>query len=378
MKDLPIELVGAVVESVSSTSDLLQLRSVNSTCRDLVTPSVFRRVHIQNSVQSAQNCRSILAFPSLAAHVREVVYDQRGHAQFGLLPPSAQDTCDELEIADLEDALTETFCSLSDFKNLQSVTLNFWPSLRSQSGSEVHEHPYWFTNRQITVLHAVHHAMKSSPIRSLSLNNIVLAPSAHYDFVSSLKDSPLHHLSMSVVGNSELGAWSGSKASNGSLASLLPVPSATLKSLVLRSPQGPYHSLATQLRSFEYPSLETLVLENIVFDHTPSTDGIEEFIVRHKATLRRLELRSCASYVPSTETPIRKWSTIWKRLDEELVSLAELVADEAHQGYVLLDSTRGFIPHPSLPMAPAELAQEDHQLYQQFSNRVNLRMASAS
>ncbi|KAF9237728.1 hypothetical protein BU15DRAFT_75716 [Melanogaster broomeanus] len=377
MNDLPLELVGAVVENVSSTSDLLHLRSVNSTCHDLVTSSVFRRVHVQNSVQSAQNCRSILSSPSLAAHVREVVYDHRDHAQFCLLPPFAQDTCDELEIADLEDALTETFCSLSGFKNLQSVTLNFWPSFRSQSGAEIQEHPFWFTDRQVIVLHAVHHAMKSSSVRSLSLNNIILRASASYDFVSSLTNSPLHHFSMSVVANSELGDWSGSKTLNGSLGSLLPVPSTNLKSLVLRSPQGPYHSLTTQLRSFHYPSLETLVLENIVFDPTPLPDGIEEFVVRHKATLRRLELHSCASYVPNSATPIRKWSSIWKRLDEEL-SLSELVADSAQQGYALLDPARGYIPHPSLPEAPAELAQEDHRGYMQLSDRVNLRVASAS
>jgi len=182
---------------------------------------------------------------------------------------------------------------------------------------------------------------------------------------------------MSVVANSELNAWSGSKTLNGSLGSLLPVPSTNLKSLVLRSPQGLYHSLTTQLRSFHYPSLETLVLENIVFDHTPLADGIEEFIVRHKTTLRRLELRSCASYVPNSATPIRKWSNIWKRLDAEL-TLTELVVDGAHQGYAFLDPARGYIPHPSLPVAPAELAEEDHQGYMEFSDRVNLRVASAS
>lgn len=90
MKDLPIELVGAVVESVTSASDLLSLRSVNTTCHRFVTPHVFRKVYIHNSVQSTQNCQSILATPSLATHVREVVYDPRDHAQFCLLPAGLQ------------------------------------------------------------------------------------------------------------------------------------------------------------------------------------------------------------------------------------------------------------------------------------------------
>lgn len=90
MKNLPIELVDVVAENISSTSDLLAFRSVNSTCHHLVTPHVFRKVHIHNSVQSAQSYRSILASPSLASHVREVVYDQRDHAQFCLLPVGAE------------------------------------------------------------------------------------------------------------------------------------------------------------------------------------------------------------------------------------------------------------------------------------------------
>ena len=394
MKDLPIELISVVVENISSTSDLLSLRSVNSTCHHFVTPRVFRKIHVRNSVQSAQICRSIIDSPFLATHVREVVYDPRDRAQFCLLPAGAQGNvlcgafpfskqlilpagvCDELEIAELEDILTETFCSLPGFKNLESVILNFWPSFRSQSGSEIQEHPFWFTNRQIAVLHAVHHAIKSSCIRSLIVNNVILMSSACYDFVSSVTNSPLHHFSMSIVANSELGAWSGSKALNGSISSLLPPSNANLKTLVLRSPQGLYHSLNTQLRSSNYPTLETLVLENIVFDPTPSVDGIEEFIVRHKASLRRLELHSCSSYVPSTSTPIRRWSTIWKRLEEELVSLTEIVVDDAYQGYALLDGTSGYIPHPALPVTPAELVQ-DQELYSQFTDRVNLRSVLA-
>jgi len=368
MKNLPIELVGVVAENLSSASDLLAFRSLNSTCHHLVTPHVFRKVYIHNSVQSAQNVQSILVSPTLAVHVREVVYDHRDHAQF-FLPSSAEGCCDEQEIADLEDALTETFCALPNFKNLESVVLNFWPSFRSEHGMEIQEHPFWFTNRQITVLHAVHHALKSSRIRSLILNNVILMTSACYDFVASVENSPLQHFSMSVVANSELGTWSGSKALNQSFSSLLPTPNVNLKSLVLRSPQGPYHSLNTQLRSYHYPALETLVLENIVFDPTASVDGIEEFILRHKKSLRRLELRSCSSYTPSVTTPIRRWSEIWKGFAEELVSLTEIVLDDANLGYTLLDNANGYVPHPSF----LATNQEDDALFLQFSRRVNLR-----
>lgn len=77
MRDLPIEIINAVVQNVSSMTDLLQLRCVNQAYRDLVTPIAFSRLHVKNSIQSAQNFQQIVADPNLAIHVREVVYDSR-------------------------------------------------------------------------------------------------------------------------------------------------------------------------------------------------------------------------------------------------------------------------------------------------------------
>ena len=90
MKDLPIELVGAVIQNVTSSSDLLSLRSVDAACHRIVTPHAFRKIHIRNSIQSAQNCQNILASSFLSTHVCEVAYDTRDHARFCLLPAGAQ------------------------------------------------------------------------------------------------------------------------------------------------------------------------------------------------------------------------------------------------------------------------------------------------
>lgn len=86
MRDLPIELVSAVVQDVSATVDLLHLRSLNRSYRELVTPHAFSKLHIKNSIQSAQNCRQIIGAASLAIHVREVVYDFRDNEHFRLPP----------------------------------------------------------------------------------------------------------------------------------------------------------------------------------------------------------------------------------------------------------------------------------------------------
>lgn len=272
---------------------------------------------------------------------------------------------DMLEVADLEEALTEAFCALDALPRLDRVSANFWPSFISQSGKKIHESPFWFTSRQLTVTHAIYHAMKTSRMRSLSLNNVVMMPATCYDFVSTLTHSPLSDLSLTVVPNADLSAWSGSKDINGSLGALLPLSNNTLKSLALRSPQGPYHSLKTELSSFHYPSLESLILENIVFDQMPSPNGVEEFILRQKSRLRYLELRSCASYVgsPSLDGNVRLWSSVWQRWAVELGGLREIVVD-GESGYVVLDADWGYVPCKAISGATSEDDSASLQMFQ--------------
>ncbi|KAG6335865.1 hypothetical protein ID866_3230 [Astraeus odoratus] len=382
MNNLPIELIQSVVDNVSDTVDLLQLRAVNSTCRDLATPNVFRKICVRNSVKSAQSALQIFMTPSLASEVREVVYDHRDNHVFRLFSSSEVEVtdCDEIEIADLEECLGETFCSLSSLSNLESVTLNFWPTFVSQTGLEKPEHPFWFANRQLTIIHAVFHSMmnaSSSPspsmgIQSLTMNNIALMPSACYDFVHSLTNSPLTHLSISVISNADLWAWSGSKALNSSLAALLPVPNTRLTSLEIRSPTGLYHNPSTQLGAYTYPSLENLVLENITFDHVAPEDGLEEFILRHKNTLRRLEVRSCASYVQSATAPIRKWSAIWERLEKELTGLKEIAVGSEDCGYAILHPSEGYIRDSTVTASVPSLVEDDARMLKEFCGRVNV------
>lgn len=362
MRDLPIEIINAVVQNVSSMTDLLQLRCVNQAYRDLVTPIAFSKLHVKNSIQSAQNFQQIIAAANLATHVREVVYDSRDDECFQF-PLESVEVEDMLEVAELEEALTEAFCALDALPRLDRVAANFWPSFISQSGKKIRESPFWFTSRQLTVIHAIYHAMKTSRMTSLSLNNVVMMPPSCYDFVSALTNSPLSDLSLSVVPNADISAWSGSKDINGSLGALLPLSNGTLKSLALRSPQGPYHSLETQLSSFHYPSLESLVLENIVFDQMPSPNGVEEFVLRQKSRLHHLELRSCASYVASPSFDARLWSSIWQRWAVELTSLRELVVD-GESGYVVLDADWGYVPYKSISSITTEDDSSSLQMFQ--------------
>jgi hypothetical protein len=86
MRDLPIELVSTIVQDVSATVDLLHLRTLSRSYKELVTPRAFSKLHIKNSIQSAHNCLQIIGTVSLAIHVREVVYDSRDNERFRLPP----------------------------------------------------------------------------------------------------------------------------------------------------------------------------------------------------------------------------------------------------------------------------------------------------
>ncbi|KAG2366356.1 hypothetical protein BDR07DRAFT_1396273, partial [Suillus spraguei] len=84
MRDLPIELISIILQDVSATVDLLHLRSLNRSYRELLTPRAFNKLHIKNSIQSAQNFRKIIGAANLSIHVREVVYDSRDNERFRL------------------------------------------------------------------------------------------------------------------------------------------------------------------------------------------------------------------------------------------------------------------------------------------------------
>jgi len=82
MQEFPLELIHAVVENVSSPTDLLHLRCVNRTYRELVTPIVFSKLRLKSSIQSAQYFQQLIGTAALASHVREVVYDSRDDVLF--------------------------------------------------------------------------------------------------------------------------------------------------------------------------------------------------------------------------------------------------------------------------------------------------------
>lgn len=82
MQNCPVEIVEAIVSSVSSTADLFNLRIVNKPFHDLVTPKVFRSLDVRNSVRGVTGLVQIRECKSLVLLVEEISFDTRADTVF--------------------------------------------------------------------------------------------------------------------------------------------------------------------------------------------------------------------------------------------------------------------------------------------------------
>jgi hypothetical protein len=98
-----------------------------------------------------------------------------------------------------------------------------------------------------------------------------------------------------------------------------------------------------------YPRLAALSLRNIVWEEGAVGEGnvvapppLEDFIVRHRKTLKKLELRDCSIGI-GIRSPLRCfWEDIFKRLAAALTELVELEVKFKFERYASLLAGRGF------------------------------------
>jgi hypothetical protein len=90
-----------------------------------------------------------------------------------------------------------------------------------------------------------------------------------------------------------------------------------------------------------YPRLATLSLRFICWERGAIRQGkiikrfpVEDFIMRHRMTLKKLELYHCTIMVKkSRRTPSRSWADVYNQLAEVLTGLVELVVVFGNSGY---------------------------------------------
>ncbi|TFY79906.1 hypothetical protein EWM64_g4098, partial [Hericium alpestre] len=185
------------------------------------------------------------------------------------------------------------------------------------------------------ILEAVVGVSKAISLRSLTLVNIAVADESVYErpeFMALLRG--LSQLQITVVSNEKLDPkinrdypddpWS-IFWEDIMFQRILPSlnGSSALTHLVLHSGEHIGIKPTFSFKALRFPCLSSLSLMRITFDEKI---GTEDFIIRHKATLSRLELCRCLLLVHFDEDkPARLWSQIWDRFAKELTGLKEFM-----------------------------------------------------
>jgi hypothetical protein len=110
-------------------------------------------------------------------------------------------------------------------------------------------------------------------------------------------------------------------------------PAVNLESLAIKGVRGEKNSLdISQALLATYPRLAALSLQGIIWEDGTIGRGnivpppLEDFIVRHRETLKILKLSGCSIHVEGygRKPPICYWADVYKRLANALTELVEL------------------------------------------------------
>ncbi|KAF8472249.1 hypothetical protein DFH94DRAFT_810509 [Russula ochroleuca] len=380
---LPFELLHEIMRNVSE-GDLHRLRRVNSIFNILTTPAVFSSITVRNYKYSARNFAALLHTPHIARHVQSVVgypfalRAERNGTNASDVAASSIPICPQLiqlsplgliteSITPHRNRFTFTVTFAEDYSAGQYMaTYEVWSSvqfafenLHRATGLKtlaLYFDVYYHDNRsfeghQWGILHALRRKSNLlSELRSLKIYgwldlgiSVLLYNMAPITWLTS----SYRHLSFSLP-------W-GDKDHYGhhdseSRAQVVPrlrrmlEPAVNLESLAI-SRGGVlkcYDIPNWQAQLATYPRLSALSLKDIIWEDGTIGEGdvvmpppLEDFIVRHSKTLKKLELRDCSIKVKDRgrEPPVCYWADVYKRLANALTELVELEVEFQIDGY---------------------------------------------
>ncbi|KAJ7026953.1 hypothetical protein C8F04DRAFT_1123774 [Mycena alexandri] len=318
---LPLELFQAIAGDLQNDPSIVNLRLVSKSINSVATPLAFRVVVVSDSLQSAaavtflQSCDE-----SITSHVREVIFQGDLNGETG---------------EDQRAALRNTFSGLAKFSMLESLRLNLHDTYEEElvNNEEVPECPSHFLLLQREIFAGLAENPPSS-LLSLTLNNVIAVPNEIYseeDFHRIFRS--LQKLEISVL---SIDADEGAHLYDSAILfwdeSVPPiVRSATaLTSLKIYSDQPVGSMPAMSFEDMFLPHLTSLTLHRFVF----GPGDPDNFILCHKATLVRLELRESSidcgivDFGQHANYPC-PWHAILARFEAELTGLHEFVFETA-------------------------------------------------
>ncbi|KAH9018610.1 hypothetical protein EDB84DRAFT_1442353 [Lactarius hengduanensis] len=349
---LPDELLGKIIEDTElSEHDVLNLRCVNSTFRDLATERAFWEVIAHTTDESTLGFLEFLATPDIAEYVREIkIVEDPGPVSHNFETERDEDE----RYKRVGNRLRTACFMLHLIPDLQSITFTFLPdkdSLKNPFADGVNLSRYQVL--QLNVLEGLAYNPHPLPkLQSLHINSWfgfrheLYATAPFKAIVASLQDLRF------LVQDTELKG----EADHGPAADFLKDvielrvlrPAVNLTSLAMKSSVEFGWLFRLDLNSITFPSLTELLLANFVWDDGTvdpegAIPGVEDFILCHRKTLKILVLHGCTICVPhDRSTPVRSWAAVWNRFAEELIELVILEVAYNQLRYVYFRPNHGF------------------------------------
>lgn len=334
---LPFEILTAIFEDVDDVRDLWGVRSACRTLCAAATPLAFRSLSVISTRGSAKNLGRLFDSPDIAAHVREVAYHDTGADRTGRPLKYIRTSA--------VNELGRSFYRIHQLPRLETINLTFYPSC----GNRLDPDGRGRLALQTSILGALSasFSVRAPPnLTSLSLHNLCtsnLSPLESPPFQTVLRT--LRRLQLSVLLDNTPGStkvldrWEHFWGTLCPHMALAPTQHA-LTELALHSDAHVGASSGLSLAGLHFPRLCALSLRKLVFE--PSV-GAEHFILRHAATLARLELIACKLSIDSDSFPSYTalarddeesgprpacWERIWDCFAAELTALVALHVDE--------------------------------------------------
>lgn len=317
MDSLPYELLKAIVDRVSRRKDVLGIRTLNKTLCAVATPRIFRRVNVMCTLKSATGFGEILE-RDIAQHV-EVITFTDGIDFF------TDEKIREANALRVEKSLVSSFARILAFPRLKTLKLSF---------SMVYDPPVDRMPLQWTILSAISSQSPLPNLSSFEIQGLMAFHSTHYElpsFARLLSSVTRLHIAP------DLGPLQDSRFRDPFIAfweqviqlDVLSSVSHSLTSFALHSNIDVGIVPRLDFSQVNLPALRSLSLEKILFNEETH---IEDFIVRHKKTMKKLWFTECRIAVDNVEGDApRQWSQIWEHFEGELKALVLLdVRSELH------------------------------------------------
>ncbi|KAF7340873.1 hypothetical protein MSAN_02116800 [Mycena sanguinolenta] len=364
MAVLPPELLLAITKDAAHDPSIFNLRLVSKALNDLAKPIALRVVVVNDSVKSARAVSFLQGCDqSVTSLVRELVFcgdSETVRPQNGFNWKNEDETSGAVG----RQALKTVFSALAKFRNLETLRLNFHASYQEDPSLDVSNHPdaTHFLKLQDEIF-ATLAAHPPPPLVSLALTNLLALPSDIYAKESfHLIFRSVRQLDISALSNLDLeGSYSEEchlEFWDTSVAHMIR-GATSITELTVRSDQLFF---VETVKNIFLPHLVSLSLHQFILEPALPESDVVAFILRHKATLTRLELHGCSICGGEHYEFPRPWHAVLGLFEAELGALCEFVlvgeveegpdlAEDAYErdrslfNYTNLNPGIGYMPH---------------------------------